>query len=37
MDDRTALAAIFYRVKTGILWRYMPRCEEFLIRFIKKL
>ncbi|MCG6167614.1 IS5 family transposase [Leptospira sp. FAT2] len=24
LDDRTVLAAIFYRVKTGVPWRYMP-------------
>ncbi|EQA38218.1 transposase, IS4/5 domain protein [Leptospira inadai serovar Lyme str. 10] len=24
MDDRTALAAIFYRVKTGVPCTYMP-------------
>ncbi|EKR82811.1 hypothetical protein LEP1GSC099_4231 [Leptospira interrogans str. UI 08452] len=24
LDDRVAMAAIFYRVRTGIQWRYIP-------------
>ncbi|WP_196218952.1 IS5 family transposase [Leptospira santarosai] len=24
LDDRTAMAAIFYRVRTGVQWRYIP-------------
>ncbi|UVA65552.1 transposase [Leptospira borgpetersenii] len=24
LDDRLAMAAIFYRVRTGVQWRYIP-------------